>query len=56
MTWRAGRLPRGTEGVVTTKSVPAEYFIRSATGLIEGRRLEKRGVAPSRKNPARLPG
>jgi len=38
-------LPEGTEDDVATKPVPAGCFARRATGLVEGRRLEKPDVA-----------
>jgi hypothetical protein len=51
------RLPTGTEDDMATKPVPAGCFIRRATGLVEGRRLEERDVAMGPEKSGRfLPG
>jgi hypothetical protein len=41
---------------MATKPVPAGCFIRSATGLVEGRRLDERDVAMGTEKPSGLPG
>src|SRR5437868_4339572 len=49
-------LPTGTEDDVATKPVPTGCFIRRAAGLVEGRRLDERGVAMGPEKSGRLPG
>ena len=49
-------LPTGTEDDVATKPVPAGCFIRRATGLVEGRRLEERDVAMGPETSGRFAG
>jgi hypothetical protein len=46
-------LPTGTEDDMSTKPVPAGCFIRSAAGLVEGRRLDERDVAMGAEKSAR---
>jgi hypothetical protein len=43
----------GTEDDVATKPVPTGCFIRRTAGLVEGRRLDERGVAmgPEKNRP-----
>jgi len=48
--------PAGTEDDRATKPVPAGRFIRSATGLVEGRRLEERDVAMEPERSGRFAG
>lgn len=50
------RLPTGTEDDMATKPVPAGCFIRRATGLVEGRRLEERDVAMGPEKSGRFAG
>jgi len=49
-------LPTRTEDDRATKPVPAGCFIRSATGLVEGRRLDELDVAMGLERSGRFAG